>query len=245
MVRQDNSYLKLTFRQKAFLSKVIDVYREMKEPIHYTAIAKKLGLSKSTTYDMLRILEQKGMMGAQYVTPKEIAGPGRSSILFYPTSQAKELFSQLAGVTNSKDEWEDVKAHILTSLQQGKADNYKELMQELLDKTPEAHSPLVQCAEIVTALLLSLREARYELTEQSSISAIVKAPVSKLRMSIFAGLILGLSFSNQAVERMLGNYRGYADRYETSLRKLNKVGLIKLHNFTREVWAILTTEPVH
>lgn len=245
MSKQTDSMIKLTYRQKAFISKVIDIYREMKEPFHYSVIAEKLGLSKSTAYDMLRVLEQKGMIGSQYATPKEIAGPGRSSILFYPTVQAKEILYHLAGEIGDQDEWEDVKARILTGLQQGKADNYEDLIQELLNKMPEAQSPLVQCAEIVTALLLSLREAKYELAEQNSVSAIVKAPVSKLRMSILAGLILGLSLSNQAAKRILGNYRGYTDKYEASLQKLNKEGLIKLHHFTREVWRILKTEPSH
>jgi predicted transcriptional regulator len=47
--------MKLTFRQKAFLSKLIDVYREMQEPVHYSIIAKRLGLNNSTAYDMLRL----------------------------------------------------------------------------------------------------------------------------------------------------------------------------------------------
>ena len=81
--------IKLTFRQKAFLDKLHDVYSEMQGPIHYSLVAERLGLSNSTAYDMLRVLEQKGMVGSQYATPKEIAGPGRSSILFYPTCSGK------------------------------------------------------------------------------------------------------------------------------------------------------------
>jgi DNA-binding MarR family transcriptional regulator len=240
--------IKLTFRQKAFLGKLHDVYQEMKGPIHYSLVAERLGLSNSTAYDMLRVLEQKGMVGSQYATPKEIAGPGRSSILFYPTSQAKELFSHLAWeIANKKDEWEEVKAFILTRLQQVKVDNYKGLIQELLNKAPEAQSPLAQCAEIIAALLLSLRETKNKLIEQSSISAIVKAPVSRLRMSILAGLILGLSLADQGrrLQHILGNYREYTEKYETSLQKLNKDGLVKLHHFTRELWTILKTEPSH
>jgi DNA-binding MarR family transcriptional regulator len=244
MAKKGDLATKITLRQKAFLGKVIEVYREMKEPMHYSAIAGKLGLSKSTAYDMLRVLEQKGMIGSQYATPKEIAGPGRSSILFYPTAQAKEFFLHLTREVNIPDEWENVKARILTSLEQGKG-NYRDLIQELLNKTREAQSPLAQCAGIVTALLLSLREARQGLTEQGSVGAIVKAPVSKLRMSILAGLIMGLSLSNQAVTKMLGNSREFTDKYEVSLQKLNKEGLVKLHNFTRDVWTLLKTDPLH
>ena len=240
---QSAPVVKLTFRQKAFLSKVADVYRGVDAPIHYTDLAGKLGLSKSTVYDMFRVLEQKGMIESQYATPKEVAGPGRASVLFYPTARARELFFHVA--EEIKDEWEDLKARILAGLRQGKAGNSKDVIQDLLSKAGEAQAPLAQCAGIVTALLLSLREAKYELTDKGSLSAIIKAPVSKLRMSILAGLVLGISLSNQAVERLLGNYRGYTDKYEMSLRKLNKEGLMKLHQFTREVWTVLQAGPPH
>jgi hypothetical protein len=242
MSKNSDSATKITSRQKAFLGKVMDVYADIKEPVHYSAIAGKLGLSNSTAYDMFKVLEQKGMVGSHYATPKEIAGPGRSTVQFYPTAKANELFQRFAREVNITDEWETAKARILARIQQGKKGNYRDLIQELLNKTREAQSPLSQCAGIVTALLLSLRVAKEGLTDQSSVGAIVKEPVSKLRMSILAGLIMGLSLSNQAVTRMLGNYREYTDKYEASLHKLNKEGLVKLHNFTRDVWTILKTD---
>lgn len=242
MIEKDHSVIKLTFRQKAFLSKVLDIYREIKVPIHYTVIASKLGLSKSTTYDMLRVLEQRGMVSSQYSIPKETSGPGRSSIMFYPTSKANEFLSNLAGKVSEQEEWEDIKAHILTSLRKGKAKDYKELLDELLANIPEVKSPLEQCAQIVTALLLSLREAKFAIADQSSINAIVMAPVSKMRMSILAGLIMGLSLSNQKVKHIFCDPHVYTDKYGEALHKLNRDGLIALHNFTREVWMILATE---
>jgi len=231
--------MKLTFRQKAFLSKLLDVYQEMQEPVHYSVVAKKLGLNNSTAYDMLRLLEQKGMVVSEYSTPKETPGPGRSNILFVPTVETIELFSHLAGDIREQDKWDDVKARILKNLSQGKADDYQEVLNELLIKTPEPRSSLVQCAEIMTALLLNLREARQELTEQISVDNILKAPASKLRMSILAGLILGLSHADQEAQRLLGVYQEYAEKYEASLQELSRDSLLKLHRFTRDVWSIL------
>jgi DNA-binding MarR family transcriptional regulator len=245
MAEQNYSTIKLTFRQKAFLSKVLDIYREMKKPIHYTVIASKLGLSKSTTYDMLRVLEQRGMVSSQYSIPKEISGPGRASIMFYPTASAKEFLSRLAGEVSEQEGWENVKARILASLRHRKAKNYREFLEELLENIPEVKSPLEQCAQIITALLLSLREAKFAFTDQSSINAIVMAPVSKVRMSILAGLVMGFSLSNNKVKTILENYRIYTDKYGEALLKLNKEGLVALHKFTREAWGILNTEPLH
>lgn len=235
--------MKLTFRQKAFLSRVLDLYRETQEPLHYSVVAERLGLSNSTAYDMLRLLEQKGMISSEYTIPKATYGPGRSSILFFPTAEAIDLFSRLAGESQKQEEWEDVKAHIMASLRQGKASDYQGLLRELLVGIPEARSPLVHCAEVITALLLSLREARQKFVGQSPVSMLLGTPVSKLGMSILAGLVLGLSVADQRVQRLLGDFRKYTEKYEASLQELSPESLIALHRFAQDVWRILRTAP--
>ena len=233
--------MKLTFRQKAFLIKVLDFYRETREPIHYSVIAERLGLSNSTAYDMLRLLEQKGMVGSEYTAPKATSGPGRSSILFFPTAEAIDLFSRLAGESQEQEEWEDVKAHIIVSLRQGKASDYQGLLRELFVRIPEARSPLVRCAEVITALLLSLRQARHKFGERSPVSILLAAPASKLGMSILAGLVLGLSLADQKVQWLLGDFHNYTEKYEASLQELSPGSLIALHRFAQDVSRILET----
>ncbi|MFA5450447.1 MAG: hypothetical protein WC231_00405 [Dehalococcoidales bacterium] len=232
--------MKLTFRQQDFLSKLLDIYRWTKGPIHYSTVAERLGLDNSTAYDMLRLLEQKGMATSVY-TPKATSGPGRSNILFVPSAEAIELFSHLAGDTREQDEWEDVKAYILDGLNRGKADNYSDVFNELLSKIPEPHSPLVSCAEVITALLLNLRKTRQEFAQQKAVDNLLEAPASKLRMSILAGLILGLSHAGQETQRIINARQKYAEKYQASLQGLTRDGLIKLHRFTNDVWSILKT----
>ncbi|HID63423.1 MAG TPA: Lrp/AsnC family transcriptional regulator, partial [Anaerolineae bacterium] len=36
--------MKLTGRQKMFLSRFLDLYREAEEPLHYTVVAERLGV---------------------------------------------------------------------------------------------------------------------------------------------------------------------------------------------------------
>jgi len=236
--------LKLTFRQKAFMSKLLDTYREIQGPVHYSVMAQQLGVNNSPAYDMLKLLEQKGMAISEYGTPKETAGPGRSNIRFVPTAEAIEIISNLAGDIREQDEWDDVKARILANLNRGKADGYQDLLNELLVKIPEPRSPLVRCAEVITALLLNLRKARHELIKQSSVDSLLKAPASRLRMSILAGLILGLSHADKDAQRLLGIYQEYTEKYEASLQELSRDSLVKLHRFTRDVWDILKA-PTH
>jgi hypothetical protein len=198
--------MELTFRQKVFLSKLLDVYHE-------------------------------------YTTPKATSGPGRSNILFFPTAEAIDIFSRLAGESQEQEEWEEVKVHILLSLRQGKASDYQGLLRELLVRIPEAHSPLARCAEVITALLLSLREARHKLGEQSPVSMLLGAPVTKLGMSILAGLTLGLCLADQKVRWLLGDFLKYTEKYESSLQELSPESLIALHRFAKDVSRILKTAP--
>jgi len=235
--------MELTFRQKVFLSKLLDVYREMREPVHYSVVSERLGLSGSTAYDMLRLLEQKGMVGSEYATPKVTSGPGRSSILFFPTAEAIELFSRLAGESQGQEEWEEVKAHIFLSLRKGKASEYQDLLRELLTRIPEAGSPLVRCAEVITALLLSLRETKHKFGRRSPVSMLLGAPMGSLGMSTLAGLALGLCLADQKMKRLLGNFQKYTKRYEASLRELSPESLKTLHRFTRDVWNMLKRVP--
>jgi len=152
----------LTLRQKAFLAKFLDVYRERQEPIHYSAVAQRLGVNNSTAYDMLRLLEGKGMVSSHYATPKATAGPGRSSILFSPTLRATE--SHPAGDSRGHEKWEEFKARLLEGLNRETVDEYQAVLDELLAKIAELRSSLEQYAEFTNALLLNLREAKPELT---------------------------------------------------------------------------------
>ena len=71
---------KLSRRQQEFLSQFLDVYRESDQPIHYTTLAKELGIGKVTAYEMLRLLEERGLVQAEFQLPEGGRGPGRSGI---------------------------------------------------------------------------------------------------------------------------------------------------------------------
>jgi len=245
VVEQNSFAMKLTFRQKAFLAKLLDVYREMREPVHYSVVAERLGVSSSTAYDMLRLLEQKGMVSSEYTTPKATAGPGRSNILFSPTARAIDLFSRLAGESQKQEGWEDMKARILASLSKGKASEYEDLLRELLARVPEASSPLVRCAEVITALLLTLRETKHSFGRRSPVGKLLQAPAGRLGMSILAGLALGLCLADKKVQHRLSGFQRHIEKYEASLEELSPENLTLLHRFTWDIWKALRRVPEH
>jgi len=243
VINQSKPTVELTFRQKAFLGKILDVYQEMQGSFHYSVIAERLGLSPSTAYDMLKLLEQKGMVSSQYATPKVTSGPGRSSVLFSPTAKTTELFSRLAGESQEQEEWEDVKARILASLREGKASEYNGLLRELLARMPEPKSSLVHCAEVITALLLTLRETKHTFGRRSPVSQLLGTRVSRMGMSILAGLALGLCLADRGVQHRLSGFQQHMRKYEKSLGELSPENLRLLHRFTWDVWKALKRVP--
>jgi len=242
MRSEDDAVTKLTFRQKVSLCKALDLYNEMQEPFHYSLLADRLGVSESTAYDMLRRLEEKGLVAYEFVTPKKIAGPGRSSVVFSPTAKAREVISQLAHGSAKEEEWEVIKSRILDNLRQSKASDYNDMLRDLLAMIPETRSPLACCAEIVATLLLSLRQARYSLATQSPLGILLSRLSSRLGMSMLTGLATGLMLANKTSRRAFSQFERYMERYEESLEQLTPEALQTLHGYTREVLEILASK---
>ena len=226
--------MKLTGRQRAFLSKFLDLYREEAEPLHYAAVAERLGVSKITAYDMLRILEEKGLVTSEYILPVQSHGPGRSTIVFRPTQKAAEMMAQLAGEDWDRAEWEAVKERILQALREGKGTDYEDLLNEILLRIPEHKSPMLYSAEVITATILSL----YQLKEDAMTSHLfehLRSLPGELGLNTLAGLTLGLSLVERANRRLMTMLLSSTRRYQDSLSKLSAERKRMLSDFAQEV----------
>ncbi|MCK4361732.1 MAG: helix-turn-helix domain-containing protein [Dehalococcoidia bacterium] len=232
--------MKLTFRQKSFLGRLLDLYREARQPMHYTEVARRLGLAKSSAYDMLRLLERKGLVISEYVLPKESPSPGRSHVRFWPTAMAEEIFSQsVAEAAEYRGEWEQIKAQVLDRLRHGKASARKAVLRDVINMILEARSPLAVCAEVITALLLSLGEVKHSLGPQSPLARLLGAPPTKLGMSLAAGLAAGMVQIDTASGRALDRLYEYVKRYEMSLEELDPDKLEALRRYAQDVMKAL------
>lgn len=152
---------KLTRRQQTFIRSLLDLYRELPGPIHYSALAERIGVSRITAYDMLRLLEDKGFVRSDYQLSADRSAPGRSTILYYPTEKAHQTFAQLAREMNAPN-WEALQESIITMMGEegGMHDEEKEITQEILNRAPPEGSPgLRYCVEVVTIISLRLRNS--------------------------------------------------------------------------------------
>jgi DNA-binding MarR family transcriptional regulator len=178
----------LTGRRKQFLQKLIDLYKKTNVPVHYKTLAKALGVSKWTAYDMLKELEKLGYLARDYaVNPGET---GRSQIVFRPTAKAASLFEQIRADVINPEEWRQIKTKVLAFLNSLKSCSLSDAIQKVLEEIPKAQVRIAFCAYIIGLLLVYLHKLGGR-TESMIKSLVQSAPTNEMRMTIFVGTVLG------------------------------------------------------
>ncbi|MCE5207189.1 MAG: hypothetical protein LLG42_02645 [Chloroflexi bacterium] len=231
---------KLTYRQQQFLKQFLDVYQEMWQPLHYVTVAERLGVGRVTAYEMLRLLEEHGLIRAEYRANPEQHGPGRSVVLFYPTQEANRLMNKLAGDPNDLMDWLVVKEQILQQLREGKAGGYEELLSNLLDRIPERRSPVIYITELITAVILMLTTIQDTPEIRALLERLQQVGLpQKISLNVMSGIAMLLSVMERANRHystiLLANF----SRYEEALSQLNEESRRLIGEFTREAVYIL------
>jgi len=232
----------ITARQKEFLDKLLDLYREAQQPIHYSVVAERLGVNPFSAYDMMKLLERKKLVRAEYRLAPDHSGPGRSTIAFVPTSKARAALRLLGGQSIDDAEWETAKQRILQNL---RTRGDQEFLHELLENLPDNSPPLIFCTEVITALLLQLQQVRTRASESNvarllpDLRALI--PSGRLGLGMVAGLSIGSLLSQRPerpspVDRLLGQI----GRYQRCLSTLNEEHIGNLSDFLQE--ALLSIE---
>lgn len=231
---------KLTRRQQVVLGKFLDLYRDGEEALHYTTVAEKLGVNPVTAYDMLRLLEDRGLLTTEFVPPSQREGRGRAKVLFSPTPAAQALLDELAGETWQQEEWDVVKERTLQALHEGKGSDHQELLDDLLLRIVDQRSPLLYTAEMVTAVILQA----YQLQEDAASSAFVDnlhrlGLPGELGVNALGGLVVGLSYAERANRRVAKALLGQTGRYQEMIGRLTPNSHRHLSEFVDEVIEIV------
>ena len=207
--------MKLTHRQETFLQRLLDMYRELNGPIHYSALAERIGVSPFTAYDMLRLLEEKGLVTSQYRLDSDKPVVGRSEIVFLPTERAHQLFNDLAGDSDQVN-WENVRAQIMEKIRGGELNDHI-LAEEILARVPpDVPDVLRYCIEVMTIVILRLGKGTGRQVLAEHLPQIIewKGTVTRSSLMLLGGFTLGLlaTESNSDVELnmlLLGHIRRY------------------------------------
>jgi hypothetical protein len=228
--------MKLTPRQQTFLDNLFELYREFKGPVHYSVVADKLGVNKFSAYDMLKVLEEKGVAASDYVLNDDQVGPGRSQVVFYPTHKAAQFLTQLREEMRYNADWQRVTESLLQRLKDSARSSPAEALRESLSNLSNAKTPLNYCAEMVSVLLLNMQRLKNQ-----NITPILETINLKgdLGLAALAGLSLGSSLTNEADdkslrEKLLTN----TQRFQSQLADMSEESINKLSSFLND--AMLT-----
>ncbi len=234
--------MKLTRRQQVILSKFLDLYRQEEEALHYTSLAESLDINPISAYDMLRLLEDRGLVVSEYIPPSQRGGSGRSRVVFRPTPAAQTLLDGLSGGDWNQAEWETTKLRILQALRDGKGSDYQDLLDDLLFRIPESHSSMLYVSEMVTAMILTLYQLTEDMTDSSFIDSLHSFGLpEELRLNALTGLSVGLSYVERANRRVTGFFLSNTNRYQKSLDQLNSENRRQLTHFVGEVMKIVNS----
>lgn len=229
--------LKLTPRQQTFLDKLFELYREFKGPVHYSTVAEKLGVNKFSAYDMLKVLEEKGVAASDYVLSNDQAGPGRSQVVFYPTNKAAQFLTQLREEMRYSSDWQKVKERILNRLAEAHHTNPAEALREALANLPDTKMPMNYCAEMISILLLNLERLRtYNLLPPLNI---LNAK-GQIGLGTLAGLSLASSLTNESDDkRLTDKLLTHTQRFQSQLAELSDESISKLSSFLADAMGVL------
>ncbi len=231
---------KLTRRQNQFLSQFLDLYQEIDKPIHYVALAKHLDIGKVTAYEMLRLLEKRGLVKSEFHLSSGDRGPGRSIVLFRPTKNAIQLINQLSGGTADSEAWELAKVRILLQLHEGKVEGYESLLNDLLARTSERRSTLIFMTEMITAAILTVAAIQKEAEDKGLIDRLRRIGLpGEIGLSALAGISIALSIAENANLNLSTFLLEHSDKYQETLIQLSEEKRNQLSDFAREVTKIV------
>ena len=229
--------LKLTPRQQAFLDKLFELYREFKQPVHYSIVADKLGVNKFSAYDMLKVLEEKGVAASDYVLDDDQTGPGRSQVVFYPTHKAAQFLTQLRDEMRYGGDWQNVKESILRRLEEARQSNPVDAIRETLSHLPDAKTPLNYCAEMISVLILNIARLR----DRNLMPALDTLNINgQVGLGALAGLSLASTLTNDPDDTTLTEkLLTHTQHFQTQLTEMSDESISKLSSFLNDAMKVL------
>jgi len=193
--------MKLTRRQEIFIHRLLDLYRELNGPIHYSLLAERVGVSPFTAYDMLRLLEEKGYVTSEYRTGSEKPSVGRSEVVFLPTELAHRLFEELTSGADLGN-WDSAKLQIMERIRKGEFHDRIMAEEMLVRVPPEAPETLRFCFEVIMILVLRLGKntGRRVLSQRLPQFLEMKGAISRSGLLLLGGFVLGLLANENIVD---------------------------------------------
>lgn len=235
---------RITRRQREFLGALVWLHSSAEGGVHYSDVADRLGVGNVTAYEMLRLLEDHGLVEAEYQRAKTQRGPGRSPVVFTPTPKGLRLAQGASPSDRALQEWETTKARILKALHDYRSQGYEPLFEEIVERLQDQRSRGAYLAEMVTAIVLGLNTVRDDI-EQRGVPGVLNSIglPHEGGLRALAGLGAGLTLFSQLNERITTTLLSHLDKYQQSLSEIGAEGRRRLADFTQEVLEAVDLSP--
>jgi DNA-binding PadR family transcriptional regulator len=210
----------LTHRQEYFIRKLLDLYRDMDEPLHYAHLADHLGVSKDTAYYMLNLLKRKGYIESIYERRAE--GPGRATVLFRPSIKAHETFERLS--EGSDANWDEIKEQIVTKVSRGEFEDMNLAVKILAHVKTGKRSDIDYCFVILGSIAANMgSRARVRILRRYY--PVVEKVAATTGFDFLRSLpffMLGMSAMDSDSPDRIDNLVDYLQRYERNFDAMDK-----------------------
>ena len=235
--------MKLTRRQEEFIQKMVELKREFTGPIHYSLLAKRLGVSPFTAYDMLCLLEEKGYVTSEYQLPADKCGPGRAERVFYPSEMAQAQHQQLIEQTGGAHlDSEAFKAFALEKLRKGETPDQALTEQMMVRLLPSGQGEVRYCVEVMTvaALRLKVGPGQQALSDHLLELLPSESGSCKANLCLLGGFVYGLLAQHGAnSQEWLDKLREHLQGYLNLVTEMNTGDCTRLSEQLRGVFASL------
>jgi hypothetical protein len=235
--------MRLTRRQEVFIQKMIELRKEFAGPVHYSLLAKRLGVSPFTAYDMLCLLEEKGFVTSEYQLPIEKSGPGRAERVFFPSELAQAHDRQLAEQLGSEQlESEALKGFVLEKLRKGEMPDPEMTEQIMARLMPSGQGEVRYCLEVMTIAALRLKRSPGRQVLMDHLPELLpgESGSCKANLCLLGGFIYGLLAQHGATAPgWLDKLREHIQGYLHLVTEMNEADCNRLAKQLAGVFALL------
>ena len=228
----------ITRRRMEFLTEIKKLYEATRLPVHYERIAQLLGVSKWSSYEMLKKLEKQGLLSSQYQVNQGEKYPGRAMVLFAPTALLEGILNRNGSEEKkSNPEWLSIKENLLKLFRGFKKKNPQHLIEQLMDEISHLDKPIVFNAYFIALLVLNLQtfgEKSIELVRKMVLGVNNK----EIGLSMLAGTIMGGMLKSANQIPILSQMSIYIRKFQDNWADFNESDQALLVDFFQEALEI-------
>ncbi|WP_066304780.1 helix-turn-helix domain-containing protein [Bacillus sp. FJAT-29814] len=181
--------MSITKRRREFLDHIYRQYNKTSLPVHYSEVAEAIGVSKWTAYDVLKELENQGLVKRTYAMNENEAG--RSMVVFSPTELAETFFQKERREISNLEEWNNIHNQVIKAVKNPQNLPLREAINQTIHLMKDVEVKLEFCAYFLSILLLYLNSLGKQV-KSLTVNVINASKEPKIQLTVFVGAVVGM-----------------------------------------------------